>query len=249
MSELIFVGTSDAFGAGGRRQTAIVLRAGGGAILLDCAPTTGTGLAALQIARESIDAIAVSHFHADHFSGIPQFLLAAHFEDQRERALDIVGPPGIEDRVFELAHAMGHDLRRSLRYALRFREWPQGARRETEALEVGPVEISTFSTVHQIETKPHALVVRWEDQHLVYSGDTGWFPELPTRVGEADLFVCECTFYDRDFEYHLNYRTFAQHASSFRCRRIVLTHFSEEMSHRRGALDFDCADDGMRINL
>ena len=36
MSEVIFVGTSDAFGAGGRRQAAVVVRLAGGTVLLDC---------------------------------------------------------------------------------------------------------------------------------------------------------------------------------------------------------------------
>lgn len=246
MNELLFVGTSDAFGAGGRRQSAILLNHAEGSFLLDCAPTTGTGLAALGIARNSIDAIAISHFHADHFSGIPQFLLASNFEDPRNRPLEVVGPPEIERRVFELADAMGHDLRGDLRYPLHFREWPQG---EGASLRIGPVEISTFATQHQLTTRPHALVLRSAGKHVVYSGDTGWFDELPERVGAADLFVCECNFYDREFEFHLNYLGLREHLAEFRCKRILLTHFSDEMTDRRGSLDLDCADDGLRVPL
>ncbi len=246
MAELVFVGTSDAFGAGGRRQSSILVDYDQGMMLLDCAPTTGTGLAALGVPRNAIDAIAVSHFHADHFSGIPQFLLASNFEDPRERPLEVIGPPGIEARVFDLAAAMGHELRRTLRYPLRFREWPQG---EGATIAVGPVEITTFATRHQEETRPHALSLRFGGVHVVYSGDTGWFDALPERVGEADLFVCECNFYDRVFDFHLNYLTLRERFSDFRCKRIVLTHFSEEMSGRRGQLEVETADDGMRIAL
>jgi ribonuclease BN (tRNA processing enzyme) len=71
MSEVVFVGTSDAFGAGGRRQSALLVRAPQGAVLLDCGLTTVTGLVALGIERDEIDAIVVSHFHGDHFGGIP----------------------------------------------------------------------------------------------------------------------------------------------------------------------------------
>src|SRR5262245_63859222 len=63
MSEVVFVGTSDAFGAGGRRQSALVLRAPNGGALLDCGTTTSTGLAALGIQRDEIDCILISHFH------------------------------------------------------------------------------------------------------------------------------------------------------------------------------------------
>ncbi len=248
MGELVFVGTSDAFGAGGRRQSSILVDYDHGMLLLDCAPTTGTGLASLGVARNAIDAIAISHFHADHFSGIPQFLLASNFEDPRERPLEVIGPPGIEDRVFALASAMGHELRRTLRYPLRFREWPQGEGVRAP-LEVGPVEITTFGTRHQEDTRPHAISLRFGGTRLVYSGDTGWFDELPERVGDADLFVCECNFYDRSFDFHLDYLTLREHFDAFRCKRIVLTHFSEEMSGRRGQLEVETADDGMRVAL
>ena len=75
MSEVVFIGTSDAFGAGGRRQSAILARAPGGGVLLDCGTTTSTGLCELGISRDEIDAIVISHFHGDHYGGIPILLL------------------------------------------------------------------------------------------------------------------------------------------------------------------------------
>ena len=77
MSELVLIGTSDAFGAGGRRQSAYLLRTPGGSVLLDCGGSTVSGLSALGIPRDEIDAILVTHFHADHFGGIPLQLLGA----------------------------------------------------------------------------------------------------------------------------------------------------------------------------
>ena len=103
MSGLTFIGTSDAFGAGGRRQSAILLRAPNGAVLLDCAATTNTGLLQLGVSPSEIDAILISHFHGDHFGGIPLFLLAAQHQDHRKAPLAIAGPPGVEARVRSLA--------------------------------------------------------------------------------------------------------------------------------------------------
>ena len=127
MSEILFVGTSDAFGAGGRRQSAVLFRAATGTVLIDCGATTCSGLHALGVERDEIDAIVVSHFHGDHFGGIPHILLAAIYEDQRTRPLVIAGPRDIESRVYALAAAMGHDLRshESL-FALEFKEMPAG---------------------------------------------------------------------------------------------------------------------------
>ena len=77
MIDVHFIGTSDAFGAGGRRQSAFLLREPNGNLLIDCGITTNTGLNAEGIRRDEIDAIVVSHFNADHFGGIPLLLLAA----------------------------------------------------------------------------------------------------------------------------------------------------------------------------
>ena len=89
MNEIVFVGTSDAFGAGGRRQSAIFVRDAAGGVLLDCGATTGSGLDALSIPRDAIDTILVSHFHGDHFGGIPLLLLAALYEDERRHPLRV----------------------------------------------------------------------------------------------------------------------------------------------------------------
>ena len=98
MTEVIFIGSSDAFGAGGRRQSAILLRNSSGTALIDCGGTTLTGLAQLGIARNEIDAILVSHYHGDHFMGIPQFLLAAIYEDSRSTPLPIAAPRPSDER-------------------------------------------------------------------------------------------------------------------------------------------------------
>ena len=177
MNEVVFVGTSDAFGAGGRRQSAVVVRGDRGTLLVDCGSTTNTGLAQLEIARDEIDTILVSHFHGDHFGGIPLFLLGAIYEDQRRRPLEIAGPPEIEERVHLLARAMGHSLSgRDIPFSLRFREVPPGSQHE-----IGPASLSSFETRHQLEAHPHGYRISLGTRTVVYSGDTGWFDSLARR--------------------------------------------------------------------
>ena len=245
MTAVTFIGTSDAFGAGGRRQSAIFVDTGTGGLLLDCAPTTGTGLAALGIPRDAIDAIAISHFHSDHFAGIPQLLLAMTYADRRRAPLVIAGPPEIEARVRRVAAAMGHDLRdREPPFPLRFVELPVD-----RAAALGSARVSAFPVHHQPEALPHGLCVEVGGRRIVYSGDTGWFDELPAAARGADLFVCECNFYEPVFEYHLDYRTLWARAPELACERLVLTHLGEEMSERRGRLELETADDGLRIEV
>jgi ribonuclease BN (tRNA processing enzyme) len=245
MSELVFVGTSDAFGAGGRRQSAMLLRARQGAALLDCGTTTCTGLSALGISRSEIDAIVVSHFHADHFGGIPTFVLAAIYEDRRRQLLRIAGPRGVESRVRAAAAALGHSFEdRQFPFPLSFHELPPGADHE-----VGPICLRTFETKHQLDSSPHGLSVQVGPKRMAFSGDTGWFDGLPVQVRGADLFVCECTLLTPQFEYHLSLEELTQQRGTFDCGRMILTHLGESMASRRGSCGFETADDGLVIKL
>jgi ribonuclease BN (tRNA processing enzyme) len=245
VSELLFVGTGDAFGAGGRRQSAMLLRAASGSVLIDCGATTSGGLAKLGVARGEIDAILISHFHGDHFAGIPFLLLGALYEDGRKRELTIAGPPGIEAHVRALASAMGYALdEREWSFPIRFEELHAGRERE-----IGPVRVDAFEVYHQPHTAPHGLRVRFGSRLLVYSGDTGFFPGFAERVGEADLFVCECTYDENDFAYHISHRDLVTRKHEFRCQRIILTHLGEEMLPHRGRAAFETADDGLRVPL
>jgi ribonuclease BN (tRNA processing enzyme) len=244
LSEVIFVGTSDAFGAGGRRQAAIAVRAPGGTVLLDCGTTTATGLNALGIPRQELDAVLVSHFHADHFGGIPSLLLGALYEDRRRRPLRIAGPPGIEERVRAASAALGHPLDVTWPFALTFQELPAGSSHE-----VGPIRVRSFETHHQVDSCPHGLILDTGADRIVYSGDTGWFDGLPGHVRGADLFICECTFVRNEYQYHLSYDDLITRKGEFDCHRMVLTHLGEAMSARRGSWAIETADDGMVLRI
>jgi ribonuclease BN (tRNA processing enzyme) len=243
VSEVVFIGTSDAFGAGGRRQSAILVRVASGALLLDCGATTGSGLDALGIARDEIDTILVSHFHADHFAGIPLLLLAMLYEDERRHPLRIAGPRQVERRVRELATAMGHGLeKRDFSFPIEFREMLPG-----QALEIGPVRAHAFQTHHTPDSHPHGLLLQSGRERIAYSGDTGWFDGLPRAVAGSELFISECTYRRAGFEYHLNLETLEARRGDFDCGRMVLTHLGAEMVERR--CSFETADDGLKLRL
>jgi len=245
MNEVVFVGTSDAFGAGGRRQSAVVIRGDRGTLLMDCGATTTTGLCDLGIDRDEIDVILVSHFHGDHFGGIPLFLLGALYEDRRRRPLEIAGPPDVEARVRALSDAMGHGLSdREWSFPIRFREIPPGGEHA-----IGPASVSSFETRHQIEAHPHGYRIGLGGRTVVYSGDTGWFDALPRLAAGADLFVCECTLYEQELDFHLNLGQLIEHRDAFDVGSLVLTHLGTEMARRRGQCELDTADDGLIVKL
>src|SRR5215213_129862 len=95
---LIFAGSGDAFGNGGRFQTCFVLEGGGDPMLIDCGATSLTALKRMGLEPNDIAAVALTHLHGDHFGGLPFLVLDGQFR-RRERPLVIAGPPGTRERV------------------------------------------------------------------------------------------------------------------------------------------------------
>ena len=104
-----------------------------------------------------------------------------------------------------------------------------------------------FATHHSPDSRPHGLVLTSGSSRIAYSGDTGWFDELPRAVAGASLFISECTYRRAGFAYHLDLETLEARRGEFDCGRIVLTHLGSEMVERR--CSFETADDGLRLRL
>ena len=166
VTELTFVGTSDAFGAGGRRQSAILVRCASGGVLLDCGATTGSGLQRSSASRSTRSTRSWSRTSTATTSAAFRCCCSRRStRSARKRALRIAGPPGIEARVQRLAAAMGHGLDgREWAFPIEFVELPAGVRSE-----VGPVRVRSFETHHNPDATPHGMVIergRREDRLL-----------------------------------------------------------------------------------
>jgi ribonuclease BN (tRNA processing enzyme) len=147
--------------------------------------------------------------------------------------------------VHNLAGAMGYAIEdRHWPFEISFDELPVGAPKE-----IGPVRTYGFETHHQPHTFPHGIICETGAQRIAYSGDTGWFDDLPRLVADSDLFISECTNHVDSFEYHLSHEILVEKKALFDCGRILLTHLGSEMADRRGSCDFETADDGLVVKL
>ena len=244
MPEVVFVGTGDAFGSGGRRNSAILVREAQRTLLLDCGPTTLGGLKAMGIDPLEIDAIALSHFHGDHIAGVPFLLLDYVYANPRDRPLEILGPPGVQEKLADLSRAYHYDAEQKSRYPIRYAEFTVD-----KPIDVAGFRVTPMPALHQEYTCPHMLRVDTSRRSLVFSGDTGWHESLPEKVGDVDLFICECVFYDEEFAFHLSHRQLLRERGRFRCGSILLTHLGNSVLENEGRLAFDTAHDGLELSL
>ncbi|HEY1542453.1 MAG TPA: MBL fold metallo-hydrolase [Xanthobacteraceae bacterium] len=242
---LQFVGCGDAFGSGGRLNTCFHVAGGQANFLIDCGASSLIGIERLRIARDAIDTILITHFHGDHFGGIPYFIMAAHF-GKRRRPLTLAGPPGIETwYVRVLDAAFEHFSKIKLGFDLRIVTLP-----ERVATAVGPLQVTPFPVIHGESGGPfYGYRVAVEDRLVAYSGDTEWTETLVDIARDADLFITECYAYDRPIRYHLNYKTLAPNLSRLAAKKLILTHMSGEMLARLDDLPHMTASDGMLVKL
>src|SRR5262249_17217163 len=103
--KLQFVGCGDALGSGGRYNTCFHVTGARANFLIDCGASSLPALEKLGTARDGIDLILITHFHGDHFGGLPFVLLDAQFT-RRSRPLTIAGPQGVRRKLTDLMEAL-----------------------------------------------------------------------------------------------------------------------------------------------
>jgi ribonuclease BN (tRNA processing enzyme) len=241
---LTFLGSGDAFAGGGRLQACLHLDDGAEPILLDCGATALVGLRRADVDPSSIGYVALSHLHGDHFGGLPWLILDGQFAP-RSKPLQIAGPVGVRERVertFEALYPGATAVERP--FPTTFGEFS-----ERNPYELGPARITPFEVRHSSGAPSYALRVEYDNTVIAYSGDTEWTDALIDVADGADLFVCECNFYDLTVPGHLNYVTLAANRPRINCARIVLTHMSEQMLGRARDVDLEMAADGAVISL
>jgi ribonuclease BN (tRNA processing enzyme) len=238
------VGSGDAFGSGGRFQTCLFVEGRAGRLLVDCGATSLVALRRAGVDPNTIDAVALTHLHGDHFGGLPFVILDAQFR-RRTAPLAIAGPPGTRERLdaaMEVFFPGSTAVTR--RFAVEYVELTDGVTRD-----VSGMRVTAFEVVHASGAPAHALRVDDSGRIVTYSGDTEWTPRLLEAARGADLFVCEAYVWDRAVKFHLSYETVRAHRDALGAKRILLTHMGPEMLARQSESAFDCAFDGMTIDL
>ena len=177
----------------------------------------------------SIDAICLSHLHADHCVDLAAYWVARQFAPDGPRPpIPVYGPPGTANRVTPHLgpsdnHAGGHPAPAS-------EPGPEPSRFDFHDLavgsaEIGPFRISADHMNHPVET--FGFRVEHQGWRLAYSADTGASDALVRLADGADLLLCEASFLDGQDtrpDLHLTARQAAEHAARAGVGQLVLTH-------------------------
>lgn len=240
-----FVGSGDAFGAGGRFNTCFLVDAPGVRFAIDFGATSLVALKKLGIEHNSIDAIVLTHIHADHCAGVPFMLLDAMLGAKRDCPLTIAGPRRTKVMLADLSEAMFPGIHvMTPKFPVDYIEMPM-----MQPNRVLDFSVTTFPALHTAETNPTSVRVEVAGKVIAYTGDGAWTKHMPALGKDADLLICECYFHEKPIRFHLNYPDVKEHWDDFGAKRIILTHMSREMLPWAGDIPEETAHDGMVVDL
>jgi ribonuclease BN (tRNA processing enzyme) len=184
-----------------------------------------------------IDAVVISHLHADHFLDLVPFSYALKYAP-RQQPVAVAGWPGTDDPACPVLHVPegGRDVFRRvvgawgsedlIETAFDLREY-----RPDDVLEVGTLRVRFQEVPHF--TRTHAVEFAAGDAgRLTYGADHSPTDDLIEFARGTDLLLIEATLPrpERDGPRgHMTPAEAGEHGRRAQARRLVLTHISDEL--------------------
>ena len=145
--DVVFLGTAGSMPTARRAPSATLIRRGGEKLLFDCGEGTQRQLLRSDVGLVELEEIFLTHFHADHFLGLPGMLKSFALRG-RDVPLSLYGPRGLDELLRSLARVIGR-----LSYEVAAVELAEGA-----VLPRDGYELRTFAVRHGREAIGYALV-------------------------------------------------------------------------------------------
>jgi len=216
--QLTVVGCSGSFPGPDSPASCYLLAAEGFRLVLDM----GNGsLGALQRYADmfAIDAVCLSHLHADHCVDVGSYCVARQYAPGGPRPpIPVYGPAGTAGRLAGVL-GPGHSGTDAVRDRFTIHDLAPGT------LEIGPFKITAEHMNHPVET--FGFRVEQAGWRLAYSADTGQTDALVRLARDVDVLLCEASFrsgQDNPPNLHLTARQAGEYAARAGAGELVLTH-------------------------
>lgn len=220
--KLHFLGSGTIMPDPRRSCSAAILETPQARILVDIGAGTLRRMAIEGIDLHSIDYIFITHFHPDHSGDLAPFLFALRNSRPARagRLLQVWGPAGFFRFVQGLEQAFGKWLQFS--HEVKYHE----LRRRL-------LDFPGFRLIwSKVQHAPESVAYRFEIENraVVFSGDTGYCPEIIRLCKKADLAVLECSYPDElVVQGHLSPSLAGKIAAEAGVKKLLLNHFYPEV--------------------
>lgn len=229
MTQLIVLGTSNAIPSPGYENTHLAIQRKTGILLVDCPGNPIIRLEQAGLDPLQVDKVLLTHFHPDHVSGAPTFLMGSWLIG-RKIPLDIYGLAYTIERIEKMM-----DL-------FEWKKWPGffpvnfHVLKEDErfpAFEDGEIRLFTSPVQHLIPTIGLRCEFIQSNQALAYSCDTEPCHQVVHLAENADLLLHEASGENHG---HTSAFQAGQIATRANARQLVLIHYPTTGSASHGDL-------------
>lgn len=181
-----------------------------------------------------VDAIVVTHLHADHCIDLTAYIVALRYGGAHYRVrgpdgrIPLIGPAGTRDRLEAAYDPYARKL--ALHELFGFSTPASG--------ELGPFALSFATMNHPVPTS--AVRITCNDRTLVYSGDTGESDALVSLAHGADVLLCEASVGPDEVsipDLHLTGKQAGEHAHRAGVDRLIVTHVPPWCSREAAAAE------------
>ena len=225
-----------------------LVQGGGQVVLLDCGPGVFAKLRR-HVDYAAVDAVVISHLHADHILDLVPFASGLRYGPRRRAGKTrLIAPPGALEAFAGMSAATAMTAEHiALAFAVELYD-------PADTVELGELRVRFQPVPHFIPA--NAVEFAGDGARLTYSADCGPNDELCAFAAGTDLLLIEATLPVADIG-HLTPEQAGAHGARAGAKRVVLTHFSDELDvewvRAEGARGFggpvDAAHDGAVYEL
>lgn len=216
-ARVVVLGSAGTHVGPGRMCSSYLVEAAGYRLVLDC----GNGsLSNLQLRCDvaDVDAVLLSHLHPDHVADVYSLYYALRFHPGGPASVPVYAPAGAREHLARLLPAESVP---TFAEHCRFEVAKAG-----DELELGPWRVTLHAAFHPVETLAPRL--SYDGTVLAYSGDSAPTSALVECAAEADLFVCDSSWLERDGPHpggvHMTGAQAGRTAEQAGAARLAVTH-------------------------
>lgn len=196
-------------------------------MLIDCGYAVPHSIWKLHRDPNYLDAIYISHRHADHYFGLPSYLTRLA-EDGRKREIEIVCAQGMQNVILQMIDFGYEGIIPKLGFDLVFREvsWKETFDFHDAKLEFAPSSHPVLN---------YALAVTVDGKRYAYSGDGNFNANTRVLYRGCDLLVHETYYFDTQSKSHAQISEVIPMAREEGVKRLCLTHLQRDIRRNKSA--------------
>jgi ribonuclease BN (tRNA processing enzyme) len=200
--------------------TGYLVQGGGQTVLLDCGPGVFAKLRR-YVDYATVDAVVITHLHADHILDLVPFASGLRYGPRRpDSPPRLIAPPGAREAFSGMSAATAMSAEHiELAFDVQVYD-------PADTVALGDLRVRFQPVPHFIPA--NAVEIAGDGARFTFSADCGPNEELCTFAAGTDLLLIEATLPVPDAG-HLTPQQAGEHGARAGAKRVVLTHFSDEL--------------------